>query len=229
MVDPLEALDPEVDTSIGLMIAARRRGHTVWVAQPEDLSLRDGRCWARALSLGEARRASVGSARPVESSDVVLLRIDPPVERRYLDTCFLLDHVDPARTLLVNDPRGVRVANEKLWALQYADLVPPTVVTAAADEVNAFLALHGEAVVKPVDGHAGRGVLRLSARDPNRAALLELVTERGSRHVVVQAWLPGVAAGNRRVVVADGEPVGTLLRYPRETTSASARQRASWR
>jgi len=128
----------------------------------------------------------------------------------------VLDRVDPTRTLLVNDPRGVRVANEKLWALEHADLCPETLVTASADLIGDFLRKHQECVVKPIDGFSGHGVLRLGDQDPNAASIIELSTHGGHRQVVVQPWLERVRDGNKRLFVHDGEPVAAALRFPVE-------------
>jgi glutathione synthase len=150
----------------------------------------------------------------LDDADVVLFRTDPPVDRAYLDATLVLDRVDTARTVLVNDPRGIRLANEKLWGLAHPDLCPPTLVAADRDLIDGFVAEHRRCVVKPIDGHAGRGVLRLDATDPNRASIVELVTERGARPVVVQPWLDEVAEGNKRIFLHGGRPAGAVLRHP---------------
>ena len=144
----------------------------------------------------------------------MLFRTDPPVDRHYLEATYLLDRVDPAGTVLVNDPRGIRIANEKLWALQYPELCPSTLVAADAGLIGEFVAEHGRCVVKPIDGFAGRGVLRLDARDDNRASIVELLTEHGRRAVVVQPWLDEIRDGNKRIFLHDGVPAGAVLRYP---------------
>jgi glutathione synthase len=150
----------------------------------------------------------------LDAFDAVLFRTDPPVEHRYLDATYLLDRVDPSGTVLVNDPRGVRIANEKLWALQYPQLCPPTLVAADAGLIDEFVAEHRRCVVKPIDGFAGRGVLRLDATDHNRISIVEVLTECGRRAVVVQPWFDEVHEGNKRIFLHDGVPAGAVLRYP---------------
>ena len=211
IADPIDRLDPEIDTTLGLIDAACRRGHRVRVCEQHELALRDGRAHARVRDVG---RPCTAGWLPLDTADIVLFRTDPPVDRAYLDATLILDHVDPAHTLLVNDPRGIRLANEKLWALAHPDLCPPTLVAADAGLIDHFVADHGRCVVKPVDGHAGRGVLRLDEADPNRAAIVELVTMRGTRPVVVQAWLDEVSAGNKRIFLHGGRPAGAVLRFP---------------
>jgi len=117
---------------------------------------------------------------------------------------------------MVNDPRGVRIANEKLWALEHPDLCPPTLVTASAELIGDFVSRHQECVIKPIDGFSGHGVLRLGDNDPNAASIIELSTEGGRRQVVVQPWLERVRDGNKRLFVHDGQPVAAALRFPVE-------------
>lgn len=209
IADPLDTLDPAVDTTLGLIRAATRRGHRVRSSRLHELAVVAGRTCAYAHD-GERK----GEWRDLDEFDAVLFRTDPPVDRHYLDATYLLDRVDTTHTVLVNDPRGIRIANEKLWALRYPKLGPPTLVAADAGLVDEFVAEHRSCVIKPIDGFAGRGVLRLDAADRNRASIVELLTERGRRAVVVQPWLDEVRDGNKRIFVHDGVPVAAVLRYP---------------
>lgn len=210
--DRLDRLDPTVDTTLGIVTAALARGHHVRACGPADLAIVDGAAVARTYDVrrGDTRWTQLTDA------DAVLLRTDPPVDRGYLDATLVLDRVDPAGTLMVNDPRGVRVANEKLWALEHADLCPPTLVTASAELIDDFVGEHKECVVKPIDGFSGHGVLRLGYDDPNAASIVELSTQGGRRQVVVQPWLDRVRDGNKRLFVHGGEPVAAALRFPVE-------------
>jgi glutathione synthase len=230
VADPLESLDPSIDTTVGLMQAAQLRGAEVWVTEVGRLEAANGR--ARAL----ARRVRLAPSRPVgghlwavedpwftaeeaariwlDDMSAVFVRTEPPVDEAYTTATFLLDLVDPTRTALVNDPRGLRACSEHLVALRFPDLIPPTLVTFDPHAIRSFLIQYGVAVVKPVDGFAGRGVLRLDRHDPNLASLLELSTDGGSRPVIVQQYLREVTAGNKRIFVIAGEPVGAVHRYP---------------
>ncbi|MEX5713503.1 glutathione synthase [Parafrankia sp. FMc6] len=230
VTDPLEALDPSIDTSVGLMHAAQDRDLEVWVTEALLLEAVSGR--ARAL----ARRLRLAPSRPdgghrwtvadtwftaseprhvwLDDAAAVFMRTEPPLDRTYLTAALILDLVDPAGTVMVNDPRGLRICGEHMLPLQFADLAPPTVVTADPRAIRSFLAEHGVVVVKPVDGFGGRGVLRLHRRDPNLASLLETATHDGRRAVVAQPFLREVAAGNKRIFVVAGEPVGAVCRYP---------------
>jgi glutathione synthase len=210
--DPLDRLDPAVDTTLGIVTAALARGHRVRACGPSDLAIVEGAAVARTY---DVRRGDTRWTR-LDDADAVLLRTDPPVDRGYLDATLVLDRVDPARTLMVNDPRGVRVANEKLWALEHPDLCPPTLVTASAELIGDFVGRHQECVVKPIDGFSGHGVLRLGDQDPNAASIIEISTDGGRRQVVVQPWIDRVRDGNKRLFVHDGVPVAAALRFPVE-------------
>ncbi len=230
VADPLERLDPSIDTSVGLMHAAQDRGAEVWVTEAVQLEAVDGR--ARAL----ARRIELAPTRPVtgcrwsvpdpwftvvetrpvwlDELAAVFLRTEPPVDDAFVAATLIMDLIDPVGTVLVNDPRGLRECSEHLFPLHFPDLVPPTTVTADERTIRDFLAEHGAAVIKPVDGFSGRGVLRLDRHDPNLTSLIEISTVLGTRPVLVQRFLREVTAGNKRVFVVDGEPVGAVYRYP---------------
>jgi glutathione synthase len=144
----------------------------------------------------------------------VFVRTEPPVDEVYTTAMLILDLLDPARTVLVNDPAGIRVCSEHLLPLRFPDLIPPTVVTADPRTIRAFVAEHDAAVLKPVDGFSGRGVLRLDRHDPNLASLIELATANCERAAIVQRYLREVDAGNKRIFLFDGVPVGSLYRFP---------------
>jgi len=230
VVDPLAGLDPQIDASVGLMDAAQSLGRDVWVCGPEDLSVVGGRVRARAqrVELAPRRRGSdhrwlveenwysgVVSAviDVVESTELVMLRIDPPVDARYLHTTYLLDLVEAGGVRVVNRPEGIRALHEKLGALLLPEFCPPTVVSTDVAELRAFVASVGTAVVKPVDGFAGLDVW-LVHDDRSAVALLESATRGGTRHVIAQEYLAEVDGGNKRLFLVDGEIVGAVLRRP---------------
>jgi glutathione synthase len=230
VADRLETLDPSIDTTIGLMHAAQRRGAEVWFTEAGQLEAVSGRARAR------ARRVQLAPSRPaggplwtvdeewfsatalthvwLDEMSAVFMRTEPPVDETFTTATLILELVDPTRTAMVNDPRGLRACSEHLLPLRFPDLIPPTVVTSDPQAIRSFLIQYGVAVVKPVDGFSGRGVLRLDLHDPNLPSLLELCTQHGSRAVIVQPYLREVAAGNKRIFVVGGEPVGAILRYP---------------
>ncbi|MGI5128229.1 glutathione synthase [Pseudonocardia sp. CA-107938] len=230
VVDPLDGLDPALDTSIGLMHAVQERGARVWATGALQLEAVDGRarCVATPLWLAPSvpvqgcrwsvpdpwYRAGTPTRLWLDEADAVFVRTEPPLDEEFVTATLVLDLVDPARTALVNAPAGLRACSEHLLPLQVPDLGPATVVSADPATVRAFVAEHRVVVAKPVDGFAGRGVLRLDRHDPNLASLVEVVTAAGSRAVVLQPYLREVSAGNKRVFVLDGEPVGAVARYP---------------
>jgi glutathione synthase len=226
VMDPIERILPHHDTSFVFMLEAQQRGHAVYYLRLEDLAIRD------AAAHGVARRVTVRRptaddpahchlheeyAGPLSWFDVVFMRKDPPFDLAYFFATHVLSLVDRSRTLVINDPHGLREANEKLYALNFPDMIPPTLVAADPARLKAFLdEMGGEMILKPLDGYAGTGVFHLHRSDRNLNAILETTTERGRRMIMAQRYLPEVRAGDKRVVVLDGEPLGALLRIPRE-------------
>jgi glutathione synthase len=154
---------------------------------------------------------------PLDFFDVVFMRKDPPFDMAYFFATHLLGLVDSKRTLVVNDPRGLREANEKLYALNFPTVIPPSIVTADADRLKTFMReLGGEMIVKPLDGAGGSGVFHLHDGDRNLNAILEGSTQDGTRLVMGQQYLPAARQGDKRVIVLAGEPIGAVLRIPRE-------------
>lgn len=216
VVDPLAALDRLVDTSLALMRAALARGDDVWAVEARQLEVVEGRARALATRVGPGL-VGVGPEQVwLDDMAAVFMRVDPPVDRTYLAATYVLDLVDPGRTAMVNDPRGLRACNEKLYPFQFPDLVPETVVTAEAATIMGFVGVHQQAVLKPVDGFAGHGVLLLDRDDPNLHSLVEISTQQGRTAVVVQRFLPEVVDGNKRLFVLDGEPTAAVWRHPAE-------------
>ena len=232
VTDPLSGLQAGIDASVGLMTATERLGAAVWVCCPEDLEVIAGRLHARArrISLRPARRngdhrwqvapiwwdeLDARTLDVVTEVDLVQLRIDPPVDARYLHTTYLLDLADAAGVPVANRPQGIRALHEKLSTLAFPELCPETLVSADPRALREFVAAVGSAVVKPVDGFAGMDVW-LVRDDATATALVESATRLGTRHVIAQAYLADVASGNKRLFVLDGEIVGTVLRRPAE-------------
>jgi len=230
VADPLSGLQADIDATVGLMDAAQRMGSAVWACGPEDLAVVDGRVRARATRVELAPRTRGSDHRwlvdPVwydavdhadldvaAAVDLVLLRIDPPVDDRYLHTTYLLDLVETAGVRVVNRPDGIRAMHEKIAALRWPELCPATTVSARVAVLRDLVGRHGAAVVKPVDGFAGCGVWLVND-DAAATSLLESATRGGTRHVIAQEYLPAVAQGNKRLFLLDGEIVGAVLRRP---------------
>ncbi len=224
VADPLPSLNASSDTTVGLIRAAHARGHHVWTTTARALTAAHGRARARCERVEPTPAdGAAGSSWYIttesrqlwlDEADVVLMRTDPPVDASYLTATLVLDLVDTRRTAIVNDPRGLRAFHEKLAMLAFSELVPPTLVTADESAIYRFARQHGKAVLKPIDGYQGHGVVLLDPVDPNLRSLAELTTDRGRRPVIVQPYLPEVSDGNKRVFVLDGEPKAAVWRYP---------------
>jgi glutathione synthase len=221
VLDPLEVLILETETSLLMMREAARRGHANHVAYVRDLYLRDreARALARPISIDEAVRPywrfGPPADRPLASFDIVLMRKDPPVDATYHAALTILE---PARDQvpIVNDPAGLRTSNEKLLPLEIPGASVPSVVTADPEVIAAFVREHEEVVVKPLNEFSGRGITRLSIRDSalDADAVGALAAHHG-QHVLVQRFLPEVERGDKRVFVLDGEAIGWVNRVPR--------------
>ena len=228
IVDPLERLSLAGDTSYALMLEAASRGWDVWTCQLEHLGLDGDDAVVDAVPTivtpgtipAEAFQLEERAGKRLGDFDVVLMRKDPPVDVSYLHATWILDHAR-GKTLLVNDPRGLRELNEHLAVLHFPQLTPPTIVTRSADRLRAFQAEQGGAiVVKPVDGYGGLGIFVVRDGDPNASSILETSTGAGARWTLAQKYLPDAVNGDKRIVLVDGEPIGAVLRVP---ASAEAR------
>jgi glutathione synthase len=222
IVDPLERLALAGDTSYALMLEAQRRDHEVWTCGIEDLGLEhdDPVAEARLTNVSPATTAAEafsledGQPIPLEAFDCVLMRKDPPVDTAYLHATWLLDLAKP-KTLVVNDPSGIRELNEHLAVLRFPELIAPTIVTRSARRLQAFLREQGGAiVVKPVDGFGGLGVFLVRAGDPNTSSLFETATRAGTCWTMAQKYLPEVVKGDKRILLVEGESIGAVLRVP---------------
>ncbi|MGH6987158.1 MAG: glutathione synthase [Caulobacteraceae bacterium] len=218
-MDPIERVRIEADTTFMLMLEAQIRGHRLWVYAPERLTLDDGRVVARGRPTevravaGDHYRSAELEQRDLAEMDVVLMRQDPPFDMAYVTATHLLERLPPS-TLVVNDAREVRNAPEKLFATEFPDLQPPTLISADAETLHAFHARHGAIVLKPLYGGAGSGVVKLEAGDPNLDGILELYAMISREPVVAQKFIPAVSLGDKRILLVDGIPAGAVNRVP---------------
>jgi glutathione synthase len=225
VIDPIARLNPAKDSSVALMQAAQRAGLAVWVATLADLSAGPAAneavlghsCWVQAAPVTSCEPwYAVGEPQllPLQCFDAVWMRKDPPVDEAYLYATHLLELAERQGGRIINHPAALRAWNEKLSALRWSHLMAPTLVASQVETLAAFVADHGEVVLKPLGGRAGQGVVFAAAGTPGLRALLELVTAQQTLPVMVQAFLPGVAAGDKRILLVDGEPLGAVNRVP---------------
>ncbi len=235
-MDPLESIDIDADSTFALMLEAQARGHSLWVYEVRHLSLREGRgdpgaprlhrLTARARPVRLERKAGAHvrfgdlAVLDLAGVDVVLMRQDPPFDMAYITATHLLEHVHP-ETLVVNDPRAVRDAPEKLLVTHFPDLMPPTLVSWDVEAIRAFRAEHSDIIIKPLFGNGGSGVFRIRADDENFGSVLEMFFTRSREPLMIQRYEPAVRAGDKRIILADGEPIGAINRVPAQGEARS--------
>ena len=222
IMDPIDKINVDKDTTFVMMLEAEARGHEIYYMELDDLSTRG------AAPEGRFRRVSVARATPhyqfgkdgagpLSDFDVILMRKDPPFDMKFFFATHLLSLVDPKRCVVINDPHGLREATEKLYALNFPEIIPPSLVSANVGRLKNFMDEQGgEMIVKPLEGAGGRGVLYLNRKDRNLSAILELMTAEGRFPIMAQRYLPEIRQGDKRVLVLDGEPIGALLRIPQK-------------
>jgi glutathione synthase len=227
IMDSLAGVLIDKDTTFALMLEAQRRGHELLHAGIGDLYVAHGEVMAvvRPATVSRTPGHHYGLGEPLEvrlvDLDCTFMRKDPPFDATYLYATQLLE-LARDRTLLLNDPRGLRDANEKLYALHFPTLIPDTLVTRDPARAKSFVTSHGgQAVIKPLDGAGGRGVFHLRSDDRNLNALIESSTADGRSFVMVQEYLPQVREGDKRILLLDGEPLGAILRVPLEEETRS--------
>ncbi len=225
-MDPIEPIDIDADSTFALALEARSRGHSLLHYLPSHLSMVEGKVIANARTLDVRREHgnhfTLGAPAPVDLTevDVILMRQDPPFDMAYITATHLLERIHPD-TLVVNDPAHVRNAPEKLFVTHFEGVMPPTLITSDRDQILAFRERHEDIIVKPLYGNGGAGVFHIQPGDENLNVLLELFTELYREPIVVQRYLPEVRAGDKRIILVDGEAVGAINRVPPEGEARS--------
>ncbi|MBF2017135.1 MAG: glutathione synthase [Rivularia sp. T60_A2020_040] len=227
IIDPIQNLDPCHDTSVAIMEAACVLGHEVWITQAWELSVVDSAAWAdlQRVEIIPVELQEQGYKAPnpwyklsdktnicLNTMDAVFMRTDPPVNVAYLYATYILDYIDQSKTLVVNSPKGIRDANEKMYALQFTEAIPETIVSADKHLIRKFVEDKEAAVLKPLGNKAGEGILFLEPHDRNFNSIVELSTLQGRVPVMLQTFLPEAKLGDKRIILLDGEPVGALNR-----------------
>ncbi len=218
-MDPIERISIRGDSTFALMLEAQARGHELFYYTPPDLLMRDGRILADASPVevadDEACHFKLGDRGILDlaTCDVVLLRQDPPFDMAYITTTHLLERLQPD-VLVVNDPVSVRNAPEKLFVMQFPQLMPPTLITSSAGDVRAFRDEHGDIILKPLYGNGGAAVFRMQPGDTNIGSLVELFQTVFKEPFIVQRYQPEVRNGDKRIILVDGEVAGAVNRVP---------------
>lgn len=220
ILDPLDALVTYKDTSLAMMRAAQARGHTLWVCEQHDWQLQhevvtvDAQTFAFHVD-GSWKTSDKSTVSPADF-DAVLMRKDPPFDNEYLYSTYLLELAQQQGACIINDPAAIRGWNEKLSVARFPQFAPPFIVTSQQAKILAFLAEHGDIIVKPLDGMGGSGIFRLRKEDPNIYAILETLTKLQTQTIMVQRYIPDIVKGDKRILVINGEPLPyALARIPK--------------
>lgn len=225
-MDHISTINITGDTTFALCLEAQARGHELYHYTPDRLSMRDGVVTARLEKLevrdvkGDHYTLSEPERRDLSEMDVVLLRQDPPFDMNYITTTHLLERIHP-KTLVVNDPAWVRNSPEKIFVTEFPDLMPETLITKDIQEVLEFRKQYGDIIIKPLYGNGGAGVFHLTTDDRNLTSLLEMFEQMYREPFIAQRYLKDVRAGDKRIILIDGEPVGAINRVPAESDARS--------
>jgi glutathione synthase len=229
IIDPIFKLDPCHDTSVAFMEAAQILGHEVWITQAKDLSIIKGKAYSELQPvqlkpiqlvegnwIAEENWYQLGEKQLfcLEEMNAVFMRTDPPVTVPYLYATYILDLIDPKKTLVVNSPQGIRTANEKMYALQFQSVIPETIVSQDKAVIKKFIEAKGAGVIKPLGGKAGEGILFIQDGDKNFNSLIEISTKQGQEPVMIQEYLASAKEGDKRIILLNGEPLGAVNRIP---------------
>ena len=225
-MDPIEAIDITGDTSFAFALEAQARGHDLYYYLPDSLTLHGSQLYGRLRPI--TVRDEVGnhfdqgppSYQPLSDMDVILMRQDPPFDMAYITATHLLEHLPPT-TMVVNHPAEVRNAPEKIMVLDFPELMPPTMVSRDITAISEFRNIHKDIIIKPLYGNGGAGVFLVTERDKNFNALLEMFFQTSREPVMIQAYLPDVTKGDKRIILIDGKAVGAINRIPSEGEARS--------
>lgn len=217
IMDPIASITPKKDTTLALLLAAQERGWSLWYMEQSDLALIDGVAVARQSplqvfdSLDQWYSKGEAEERPLAELDCILMRKDPPFDSEYVYTTYLLEAAEKQGVLVANRPQSLRDCNEKIFATQFPQCTPPVLVSRDAERLKAFHKVHDDVIYKPLDGMGGTGIFRVRGGDSNLSVIIETLTEFGSRSIMAQRYIPEIKAGDKRILMIDGEPVPYCL------------------
>ena len=225
-MDPIESLEITGDSTFALGLEAQRRGHTLWFYKTDLLSLNEGEVVARGQAVTFFDKVGAHftngdiETRSLEDFDVIVVRQDPPFDMAYITATHFLERLQP-NTMVINNPTEIRNAPEKLFVTLYPHLMPPTLISRDFEAIIAFRKKHKDIIVNPLFGNGGAGVFRLQPADQNLTSLLEMFFTANREPVIVQAYLPAVRNGDKRVILVDGNAVGAVNRIPKDGETRS--------
>ncbi|MBY6187578.1 glutathione synthase [Marinobacter hydrocarbonoclasticus] len=217
VMDPISSINIKKDTSFAFLLEAQKRGYALHYMEMADLYLDQGEARARMqplsveenpqkwYELGEAKDA------PLAELDVILMRKDPPFDTEYIYATYMLERAEEQGVLVVNKPQSLRDCNEKLFTAWFAEHTPTTLVTRSAEKIRAFHAEHGDIILKPLDGMGGASIFRVKEDGGNLGVIIEVLTNHGQNYAMIQKFIPEIKAGDKRILVVDGEPVPYCL------------------
>lgn len=213
VMNPIEHIRPSTDTSFGMMLAAQQRDWELHYFTPEAIYWHEQQCHGHSRILSVADHPTKWyhihdeQDIPLTDLDVLLIRVDPPFNAHYMQLTLLLEQAQQAGLHVINDPRSLRDANEKFFALRFSDCCPPTLISANQQDLLAFMRQHQQVVIKPMDQGGGHGIYLLRQDDPNHKALLATATNDGTQWIVAQQYLPAIAQGDKRILMVHGKPI----------------------
>jgi glutathione synthase len=221
IMDPIDSITPYKDSSLAMLLEAGRRAAEIHYFEQKDVRLLSGKALGQSTllrvrddnddwyALGEQREIALGDL------DAILMRKDPPFDMEYVYTTYILDRAEQDGALIVNAPRSLRDMNEKAYTAWFPELTPTTLITRSMGEMKAFLAEHGHVVAKPLDGMGGRSIFVVQKGDKNANVVFETLTDYGSKFAMAQVFIPEIRAGDKRILLIDGEPIPhALARIP---------------
>ena len=217
VMDPIAGISYKKDSSLAMLLAAQDRGWTLFYMEQQDLYLNEGKARARMKPLKVFANPEKWFELDAETDtalsdlDVILMRKDPPFDMEFVYSTYLLEQAERDGVLIVNKPQSLRDCNEKLFATQFTQCTPPTVVSRRADVLREFAATHGDVILKPLDGMGGTSIFRHRVGDPNLSVILETLTANGTQQIMAQGYLPAIKDGDKRILMIDGEPVPYCL------------------
>jgi len=216
-MDPLETINYKKDTTFMLMLGAHARGHEVYYLPEDGISLMEGKTYFHVIKVTPQAiehlpfKEEHTSHLSQDEINAVFIRTDPPVDERYLMNTWLLDHL-PKHIAVINDPSGIRTVNEKVWVSQFKNITPPTIISANKGDLLSFIARHKNIIAKPTNAFGGQSVFHIEKGSTNTNVILETLTERFNKAIVVQKYVPEAKNGDKRILLLNGKILGAVLR-----------------